>query len=135
MTNTITAERRELAAALGDLDLTVYDHVPENVDAADGAVIIAAGTGYVVRDATFAPTDYRLTLSAWVVVDPKLDNAGASEALDDALQRVLLAIPPAWAVAATDEPDLFTTGEWTAYGLRLTLTALITLETDTDTEE
>lgn len=127
---TITSARRSLAAELEAAapDLQVYAHVPETIDTdTAGTVVIEASENYLTHGETFSGRDVQVRLDLVVLVAYAGENETAADELDAALVALWQALPRSWLVTSTGKPGPQTNGEWTAYGVRLTVETITNL--------
>lgn len=118
---TLAAARTALAAELGALD-----YVPEVID--PPCVVIEPGDPYLTYDGVqnFGRDTFVAALSVYVLV-PADDNEAMARALDSGLLAAINAIEEAgWVLTRVGRPDTFTTAEWQAYGVQITVNARVT---------
>lgn len=129
----ITSARRQLAelleAAVAGTDVTVVDHVPEELPTP--CLVLDAAEDYLDRADTFAEADWWLTLRVYALVD-LADNAQATEDLEALLGAALPALAGSdWQLNGIGRPGPFHTTGWLAHGAAITVRNLTTLPSTT----
>jgi len=113
--------RADLKARLGQTGRRAFDHVPEKV--VPPAYVLEPAESYVAESDTFDPAEMRANVGVFVLVGNRLTSSKAVAELDRMLEDALVVLDPAvWTLAGVGRPDLFSTADWSLYGVRLSLT-------------
>jgi hypothetical protein len=127
----LESDRASLAAAIEavvDTDkYEVYDKVPDTIQTP--CFMIAPADPYLAipESGTFAPGEFVVSFNVYVLVELGGSNETASDDLDDALSQIVSNLGE-WLLTAVGAPDTYSTSEWLAYGSRLTVQNLTTIE-------
>lgn len=117
----ISTARNALKAALADTtEGIVYTYVPPKLD--PPAVVIEAADDWITQGDTFGSV--ALSLHVYVLVRLDENDVNTTD-LDNAAEAVVSALPQEWTLTAASAPQVFESGEWAAYGTRLTVETTI----------